>query len=355
MKDKIAVALSGGIDSTVSAWLLKKKGYNLIGLHFLSGYEGCSHEQRLMTAHERTSKLSDLLEFPVKLINCSHIFQKEVIEYFLKTYHIGKTPNPCMVCNAKIKFGFLLSYAKKIGASCLATGHYARIIKRKERFGLLQGIDLKKDQSYFLARLNQDQLKRACFPLGEMTKEKVRVLAAENRLPPLYKKESQDICFIRHGHYSDFLNLQEGFKPKPGIIVDPSGKMIGEHRGLHSYTVGQRRGINCPGPEPYYVLKLDVIENRLIVGHKKDLLTSWCYTTDINWIQDKGHSKSPFPIEIRVRYRQKATGATLFPIDSKRARINFHKPQYAVTPGQGAVFYHGQEVLGSGWITDEGI
>jgi tRNA-specific 2-thiouridylase len=280
-------------------------------------------------------------------------FQESVVDYFIRTYRAGRTPNPCMTCNPTIKFGTILSCARQLGAERLATGHYAQIKEEpKDHFHLLKGIDSEKDQSYFLARLTQHQLARACFPLGAMRKTEVKQLAGQKGLHPVTKGESQDVCFIRSRSYGEFLTNPPiggfGFEPKPGPIEDTAGNVIGEHRGLHLFTIGQRRGINCPAPEPYYVVRLDTRRNCLIVGSKHDLQSSECKVVDVNWIGE--NPTSPIILKTRVRYRSKEVPSTVYPENGHTATVRFRSPQTAITPGQGAVFYREDEILGGGWI-----
>ncbi len=345
MSDITAIAVSGGIDSLTAAYLLKEQGHRLIGIHFVTAYESCDPGQ--------IQALGDQIGIRIEIIDCRRVFQSRVVDYFIQTYKAGRTPNPCLVCNPYIKFGAVLDAARKSGASRLATGHYARTEQDKTgRFRLLRGIDQKKDQSYFLAFLSQKQLSSALFPLGSMAKSEVRTLAAEKRLCPVAKKESQDICFIREGNYAEFL-ARQGFAPNPGPIEDIGGRLLGTHQGLYLFTVGQRRGINCPASEPYYVVSIDVAQNRLRVGFKKDLLSSSCRVTGINWIGQE--PEKPISVFTRLRYRHKAAASELFPLDRRTAVIRFEEPQAAVTPGQGAVFYDGDEVLGGGWIENQDV
>lgn len=368
MKPLTAIAISGGIDSLVAAYLLKKQGHNLIGIYFITGYEtdkslqnittffSSSKRKQLSTTgknvpHKITS-IADRLGINVKIIDCSLEFKNKVVDYFTRSYQIGRTPNPCLVCNPSIKFGAVLAFAGKLGASCLATGHYARISKNdKGRFHLLRGIDHDKDQSYFLAFLSQKQLACACFPLGNMTKADVEKLAIEKGFNHIINRESQDICFIKDKTYGEFLALQEGFKPEPGLIKDVNGKILGRHKGLHLFTIGQRRGINCPGSEPYYVVRINQKQNCLVVGCKNDLISSECRVININWIANI--PASPITVHTRIRYRHKAALSTLVPGDNNTAVVKFENPQEAITPGQGAVFYQGDEILGGGWIAEK--
>jgi tRNA-specific 2-thiouridylase len=366
MKHSTAVAVSGGIDSLTAAYLLKKDGHHVIGVHFLTGFEhqtpdGNEYPHRSnkqipplsapkIRPEEIISYLDYKLGIEVKIIDCSSNFKTTVVDYFIQTYQTGQTPNPCMVCNPSIKFGSILTFARQLGATSLATGHYARIKKdEKGRFHLFKGVDPIKDQSYFLAGLNQQQLAGAIFPLGNKTKSEVKELAGEKGLAAITTEESQDVCFVKNGSYGDFIARQKGFESKPGLIEDVKGNIIGKHAGLHLFTIGQRRGINCPASEPYYVVAIDPDQNRLKVGFKKDLLSSECKVVNINWIDQK--PEGPVKVLARVRYRHRETAATLFPTSEKTAIVRFEKPEAAVTPGQSAVFYRGDEVLGGGRIS----
>jgi tRNA-uridine 2-sulfurtransferase len=357
MNTRIAVAMSGGIDSLVTAHLLEKKGYAVFGIHFLTGYEdtaeapGTHHPQRdpVIAARERLSPLAHRLGLDIHVIDGTRQFRKAVVDYFTHTYLAGETPNPCMVCNPTIKFGFLFEEAHKLGARSLATGHYA-IIDRDPQgsYHLIRGRDRQKDQSYFLARMTQRQLGRTLLPLGTWTKTEVRAYAAENNLVPLATDESQDVCFIRHKKYSDFLMELDGVSPEPGPIEDVDGNLLGRHKGLMLYTVGQRRGIDCPAPEPYYVVRLDTARNRLVVGGKKDLLRPNCLAVGMNWIAMP--PTTPLEADVRIRYRHEPVPAKITPVDHETAAVTFVTPQPAVTPGQGVVIYRGEEVIGGGWI-----
>ena len=352
MRPLTAIALSGGIDSLMAAHLLKEKGHNVIGVHFVTGYEDPSPDNGQSTHLRKSHKIFSIakqLGIDIKILDCSIEFKKNVVNYFIRTYEAGQTPNPCMVCNPSIKFGTVYDFARKLGASALATGHYARInLDKTGKFHLYKGVDPKKDQSYFLARLTQQHLAGACFPLGTMTKSDVVKLAGDKGLRPIKRKESQDVCFIRDNNYGAFLAQQQEFEPIPGPIKDLSGNVLGEHKGLHLFTIGQRRGINCPASEPYYVVNMDTRENILTVGFKKNLLASECRVNNINWIQEiPGH---PIKVYTRLRYRHKAAASKLFPANEKTAMVRFERPQSAITPGQCAVFYRDDEVLGGGWI-----
>jgi tRNA-specific 2-thiouridylase len=353
MKQLTAIAVSGGIDSLMSAYFLKEKGHNVIGVHFVTGYEAPfsdnNHGAHLLEANKIFS-IGKQLGIDIEILDCSTEFKKNVVDYFIRTYQAGQTPNPCMVCNPLIKFGTVFNFVHKLGASILATGHYARTKKDSNgKFHLYKGVDPKKDQSYFLARLTQQQLSNAHFPLGDMTKSKVIQLADIKGFKPVKTSESQDVCFIKDKNYGNFLTRHEKFKPKPGLIKDVRGNIIGEHRGLHLFTIGQRRGINCPASEPYYVVHMDTQQNVLTVGFKKHLYVSQCRVENINWIQEE--PGRPIHVHTRVRYRHTAAASRLIPINGKTAMVHFDKPQEAITPGQCAVFYEGDEVIGGGWIS----
>lgn len=352
MKPLTAIAVSGGIDSLMAAHLLKEKGHNVIGVHFVTGYDDPYSDNgqsaNLLESHKIFS-IAKQVGIDIKILDCSVEFKKNVVDYFIQTYKAGQTPNPCMVCNPLIKFGTVFNFARKLGASSLATGHYARIKKdRHGKFHLFKGIDPKKDQSYFLARLTQQHLAGARFPLGNMKKSDVIQLADMKGFKPVKTSESQDVCFIKDKNYGDFLARFEGFEPKPGLIKDVDGNILGEHKGLHLFTIGQRRGINCPASEPYYVIQMDTRQNLLTVGLKKDLFAFQCKVENINWIQEV--PIQPMNIHTRVRYRHTAVASTLTPVNEKTAMVRFEKPQAAITPGQCAVFYKEDEVLGGGWI-----
>ncbi len=349
----IAAALSGGVDSLMAAYLLKKAGQQVIGIHFVTGFEaactGQDFNDCLAAAVSAMGRLSQQLDIPIQVIDIRNDFKKTVVDYFTRTYLAGRTPNPCLVCNPGIKFKTVLEAAKSMGAQVLATGHYARVDGGVSRpYRLRKGLDPAKDQSYFLAFLTQDQLACACFPLGEHRKIKIVALAEKKGLSPVTSQESQDVCFIKNGSYGEFLTRREGFRPRPGAIVDRDGKTIGVHPGLHLFTVGQRRGINCPASRPYYVLRLDAEKNRLVVGFKEELYQSECKVSGLHWMARA--PEAPLAVDVRVRYRHQAVSATVIPGPGRTARIRFETPQAALTPGQGAVFYRDDEVLGGAWI-----
>jgi len=335
------VAVSGGVDSIVTAHLLKAAGHNIFALHFLTGYETVDNHEIILSKHFKTLGIKFIT------VNMRSHFQSQVVNYFISTYARGKTPNPCVLCNTKIKFGYLRAYAMKLGAEKIATGHYAQLERFETGYLLKKGIDKKKDQSYFLGLLSGKQLASAIFPLGKWHKEDVINYAMDNGIDKIKQPESQEVCFIRD-RYQDFLIRSGCVQKNAGPIITTSGKKIGQHNGLHEFTIGQRRGINCPGPYPYYVVRLEQHTNTLVVGKKVDLLRETCAVHDINWIIDP--PASPIEIDVRIRYKTKAVRARLAPIHLNRVMLYFHEKQSAVTPGQLAVFYQGDLVLGGGSI-----
>lgn len=346
MTMRTAIAVSGGIDSLTAAYTLKKQGLDVFGLHFLTGFGPLAGNRAAV--ERRMADIGRQAGIAVEIVDLSTDFQAAVVDYFTATYRAGRTPNPCMVCNPKIKFGRLLEQARRLGADTLATGHYARLATDADGgCHLHRGADPRKDQSYFLARLTPAQLAQARFPLGDTVKTDVQRRARDRGLSAVTTGESQDICFVQGMTYSTFLE-QQGLAAEPGPIVTADGREIGRHPGLHLYTIGQRRGINCPAARPYYVLALDRPRNRLVVGAKEELLRKACRVVDINWIQPP--PTGALRVDTRVRYRHRAAPSCLTPDGPGAAHVAFDAPQEAVTPGQGAVFYQGDEVIGGGWI-----
>lgn len=357
-----AIAVSGGIDSLTAAYQLKHTGEEVIGLHFMTGYEstdvvvrtgslydtGTMRDPVLAPLDHPIGRIADQLDIPVYLVDCRNTFRQMVVDYFVNEYRAGRTPNPCMICNPHIKFGILFEVARKLGATSMATGHYARVERVGGRFRLLKGLDPGKDQSYFLAMLTQKQLANACFPLGATTKNHVRQIAEQSGLTPSVQDESQDICFIRNQSYTTFLEAHGLLNPSPGPIVDIDEKPIGRHDGLHRYTIGQRRGIGCPASEPYYVVRIDAEENRLVVGFKDALYARQCFIIGVNWISAK--PDAPIPVQTKIRYRHRAAASVLVPLTNDTALIRFDRSEPAVTPGQAAVCYQEDRVIAGGWI-----
>lgn len=339
----VAVALSGGVDSLISGFLLKQQYPEVFGIHFTTGYEPRPVD---------TDFLESQLGFPVHTLDLTREFRLNVVDYFIRSYMSGQTPNPCLVCNQKIKFGVLLDRALALGADALATGHYATIINgitRPESAGswLEKGADPKKDQSYFLSMLSSRQLSRLIFPLASARKEEVRQIARTRNLVPAVPSESQDICFIHDKNFSDFIIRDQGLKPRGGPIVDTAGKVVGKHKGLHTFTIGQRRGINVPAAKPYYVQCIDMAANTLRVCFKEDLARSELTVDQMNW--NYPETASITDVVTKIRYSHQGAPSDLC-LEDGRGTVTFHSPQNAVTPGQAAVFYRGSRVLGAGII-----
>jgi len=341
----VAIALSGGVDSLVSGYLIKQKYKHVFGIHFVTGYE---------TETTDLGFLERQLGFPVSRIDISHVFEQTIVQYFVRTYFEGKTPNPCVVCNKEIKFGEVLKTAQNMGADYLATGHYATVVnpicfpdQDISHCYLAKGADPLKDQSYFLSLLSSDQLEKIIFPLAGMKKSDVIKLARSNQLAPAFPKESQDICFVRDNDFSRFILEKQGITPQPGNIIDMDGKIVGRHPGLHQFTIGQRRGVNCPAKEPYYVKKIDMKNNILEVCFKKDLSEKMIAIAQINWnFSNVNHIRD---IVTKIRYSHKGALSSLT-LNGSCGELVFDEPQNAVTPGQAAVFYKDEQVLGAGII-----
>jgi len=332
--------MSGGVDSSVAAVLLKQAGYEVSGIHM-----------KLWSDPNLARTISDLehacqlLGIPLYKLDLETEFRRLVIDYFCREYDQGRTPNPCIVCNQHIKFGLLLDKALGMGAEYLATGHYARIESTTNGYRLLKATDHSKDQSYFLYTLGQRQLEHLLLPLGELSKEKVRRMAAELGLPTSGGSESQDVCFIPDNDYRSFIAQYISFQP--GDIVDIKGRVLGKHNGLAQYTVGQRQGLGLTSGEQLYVIELDAANNRVVVGSKDQLLHSVLIASQLNWVSGKAPTE-PISIAVKVRYKAPEVAAELHLTD--RAEVRFAEPQQAIAPGQSVVFYQGDVVLGGGVI-----
>ncbi len=359
---RVVVGMSGGVDSAVAAALLKEAGYEVIGLT-LTLWEDENEDEKAWQDRScckvgLARHVAKTLSIPHHTLNIKKVFQKEVIDNFCDTYLLGQTPNPCVICNERVKFGQLLSAARAFKADYVATGHYSRIQYRAEqnRYALLKGNDLNKDQSYFLYRLSQDQLSSTLFPLGEMSKALVYQKAAEMGLPYEEILESQEICFVTQKDYRAFLTENRPEAAVAGQVVTTSGEVVGQHDGIAFYTVGQRRGLGISNESRRYVTQLDVLQNRVIIGSEDDLLQHTLIAKDLVW-GGYGKPTAPISIQARIRHRAKLNAADLVLLteepNSGNVRLYFHKPQSRITPGQAVVFYQGDEVIGGGTIAIE--
>lgn len=362
--------MSGGVDSSAAAAILKEQGHDLVGftMQLWNQRRGISVDENGEPLPSRCCSLDDVydarrvaeeLEFPFYVLNLEKEFERDVVQPFVDSYLNGETPIPCVACNSRLKFASLDKLAVSLGCEKVATGHYARVEhdEATNRYRLMRGRDPQKDQSYFLWELTQDQLSRALFPLGEMSKPDARDAARRADLAVAEKKESQEICFVPDGDYAGFIDRyleaeqQAERRPAAGQIVTTSGDVIGEHTGIHRYTVGQRRGIGIAHPRPLYVLNIDSTSNRVVVGGEDELLVDEFTAAGINWIAVDNPGEE-VRAEVRVRYRHTGALAAITPISNNRVRVKFDVPQRAITPGQAAVFYRGQDVLGGGWIVN---
>jgi tRNA-specific 2-thiouridylase len=349
-KNRVLVGLSGGVDSSTTAYLLEDQGYEVIGA--TAKVFDCKDQDSKSCCRPKDIEDARLV---CKQLNIPHIvldlrqqFKKEVIDRFCQQYLEGKTPNPCIDCNRFFRFKHLRQFAFKLGSAKIATGHYVRLLKNGQKVAVYRAVDKSKDQSYLFWAANQDILQDYLTPLGELTKKEVRLLAANLKLPVATKQDSQDICFIPEGNYRRFLQQYLGLKPKRGLIVDAQGNVLGQHQGFYNYTVGQRKGLNLSLAAPLYVLRLEPKQNLVVVGRKEELWQRRFKITNFNFID--GSLPSEFKAEVMLRYNAPLVAAKVKLLTATEAIVEFAQPTGPVSPGQSAVFYDSELVLGGGLI-----
>jgi len=336
---RVLVAMSGGVDSSSAAAVLKERGHDVIGVTMRIGFP----------AVDDSKKVAEALGIEHFVLDNSELFDREVVGNFVSEYSSGRTPNPCVRCNRAVKFASLVKEAERLSADLISTGHFARVSKSGGSFRLLKGADRKKDQSYMLYSLGQDVLSKCVFPNGDLTKEEVREIAKRSGLPVHAKKESQEICFIPDDDYGRFLEKARGVKAGPGPIIGPDGSVIGRHRGLIHYTVGQRKGLGISNAEPLYVTALDIERNAVIIGTREDALGTELEASGMRYVSGAAPAKK-FEAGAKIRYNADEADALVEPLMGSRARVTFGTPQHAITPGQSVVLYDGEAVIGGGII-----
>lgn len=354
--DRVIVAMSGGVDSSVTAALLLKYGYEVIGVTMRLGTHDSDNVDSTTSccsieSVEDARRVANQLGITFYAVNFEDAFRKEVVNYFCAEYSAGRTPNPCIICNEKLKFGKLLQLSRELDAKYVATGHYARISydDLMGRYILKKGLDPQKDQSYALFSLTQDQLKYVLMPLGELTKPEVRKIAESMSLKTAKRPESQELCFIADNNYNRFIRERMSEDVKPGEILDMTGKVIGEHRGIQFYTIGQRKGLGGTFGRIMYVIKIDPANNTITIGPKEELKVKRLSASNANFISIP-KLENPLNATVKIRYNDSGSEGIAYPISDDRFEVVFHEPPLAVTPGQAAVLYDGDMVIGGGWI-----
>lgn len=353
---KALIAMSGGVDSSVAAFLTKEQGFDISGVTLkmfgndligASGESACCSLSDVQDAESVCRRLG----IPFYVFNFAERFEKEVVQRFVRAYEEGRTPNPCVDCNRYVKFGYLYQRMEELGCDCIVTGHYARIEQDPEtgRYLLKKASDPKKDQSYVLYSLTQKQLSHTLFPLGGMSKDETRKIAEEQGFINAKKHDSQDICFVPDGDYAGFIGRYTGKEYPDGDFVDEEGHVLGEHKGIIKYTIGQRKGLGLALPAPLYVCRKDMEKNQVILGPNDHLFSTTLEATDFNWIAFDEPAE-PFHAAVKVRYSQKESSAVITPIGDGKVRIDFDEPVRAITSGQAAVVYDGDTVIGGGTI-----
>ncbi len=350
---KVVVAMSGGVDSSVAAALLKEQGHDVIGMMLrLWSEPGKEDSNRCCTPDSmaQARRVAAKLDIPFYVIDAKDVFHKTVVQYFLDGYARGETPNPCLICNRQIRWTFLLDHALALDAEYMATGHYVRITKNEiGKSQLLRAVDRSKDQSYVLHVLTQDKLKHALFPIGDYPKTEIRAIAERYGLPTASRKDSQDLCFLAGEDYRTFLERNAAEMLQPGEILTQAGAPVGAHNGLANYTIGQRKGLGIASPVPLYVLGKDAATNSLIVGTQEELGMRDLTARDVNWLSGEAPTEL-FRAEVKIRYTAKEAAAWVMPLDGRNVKVQFDAPQRDITAGQAAVFYQGDLMIGGGII-----
>ena len=348
MEKRALIGMSGGVDSSVAAWLCQEEGIDCVGatMHLY-----CPSEEKKDDADARA--VAQRLGIPFHILDFQKEFREQVMDAFVRSYESGRTPNPCIRCNQTLKFGAMLDAAPALDCSHVATGHYARIRRDPEtgRYLLCKAEDRAKDQTYFLYGLNQHQLSHTLFPLGNLTKERVRAIAQEQGFLNARKRDSQDICFVPEGDYVAFLERHTGKRYAPGSYLDQTGKVVGTHRGAVAYTLGQRKGLGVALGEPMYVCGKDMDANTVTLGRNADLYSSGLIAENMNWLPFP-ELTAPLAVTAKIRHSQLDLAATVYPEENGYARVEFQTPQRAITPGQAVVLYDGDYVVGGGTISD---
>jgi tRNA-specific 2-thiouridylase len=358
IENRVVVAMSGGVDSSVAAALLVEQGYEVVGMMMRlwsePGAGGAPAVNRCCTPDQMADarRVADQLGIPFYAVDVQDHFRRTIVQYFIDQHGRGRTPNPCIECNRQIRFTYLLNQALALDANYLATGHYARVEKQGERYLLRAGVDRRKDQSYVLHVLNQEKLAHTLFPIGEYTKEEVRELARDFGLPVAAKSDSQDLCFLGDGDYRRFLReYGDDDMARPGPILNQAGEELGQHDGLPFYTIGQRKGLGVSVGHAVYVLGKDAARNALIVGPRAALEQTELVARDVNWVSGRAPAE-PISAQVKIRYKARGVPAVVEDGGNGRVHIRFRQPVFGITAGQGAVFYDGDICLGGGVISD---
>jgi tRNA-specific 2-thiouridylase len=355
MPARVVLAMSGGVDSSVAAYLLKEQGYEVIGLFMRTGAHGAddaepSRKKGCCSALDAgdARRVADRLDLPFYALDFEKDFDR-IIDYFADEYLAGRTPNPCVVCNSWLKFGKLWTYGRQLGADFIATGHYARLVPRHGAIELHRAADPDKDQSYVLYGLRREVLPHLLFPIGGYCKDEVRALARRAGLPVHDKPDSVEICFVPDNDHAALIRRRRPGLATAGHFVDSDGHILGEHDGIERFTIGQRKGLGIAAGRRRYVLRIVPSDNDVVLGDREELLARGLVASRVNWLRDAPPGE-PVPCQVKIRYRHAAAPATVTALPGHGARVEFAEPQSAITPGQAAVFYDGSRVLGGGWI-----